>query len=284
MWYLGIDLHLKQMTVSLRNENGDVILRQVSTRWAKLEEFRGQLQQAGAAGEKFIAIVEVCGFHDWLVKWLQQDDGSHMVLVVQPLGRSAAKTDRRDANDLSELLWVNRERLLRGDRVQGVRTVLVPGSGEQADRHLTQLRERLVWKRTQSINQIHKILRRHNLEWERPTKSFQTRKVTEWLKTLPRVRDGPFDLGPVARAVGAVGRAAPDNGRPYCGTISRQPECAVAGDDARREHVHRPGDRLPDCSHRAVSPWAEPGQFPRPDSGQQQFRRHETIGLDHQGR
>src|SRR5208337_1423017 len=99
MLYLGIDLHRAQMTVSLRNENGDVILRrQVSTRWPKLEEFRAQLQQAGATGEKFIAIVEVCGFHDWLVKWLQEDDGCHMVLVVQPLGRSAAKTDRRDAH------------------------------------------------------------------------------------------------------------------------------------------------------------------------------------------
>jgi transposase len=185
MLYLGIDLHRVQMTVSLRNENGDVILRrQVSTRWAKLDEFRGQLQQAGAAGEKFIAIVEVCGFHDWLVKWLQQDDGCQRVLVVQPLRRSAAKTDRRDANALSELLWVNRDRLLRGDRVQGVRTVLVPGAEEQADRHLTQLRERLVRKRTQTLNQIHKILRRHNLEWERPTKTFQTRKVAEWLRTL----------------------------------------------------------------------------------------------------
>jgi transposase len=179
------------MTVSLRNENGDVILRrQVSTRWAKLEEFRGQLQQAGAAREKFIAIVEVCGFHDWLVKWLQQDDGCHKVLVVQPLGRSATKTDRRDANALSELLWVNRERLLRGDRVQGIRTVLVPGAEEQAERHLTQLRERLVWKRTQTLNQIHKILRRHNLEWEQPTKSFQTRKVAQWLQTLQL---GPMD-------------------------------------------------------------------------------------------
>ncbi len=101
MLYLGIDLHRAQMTVSLGNENGDVILRrQVSTRWAKRDEFRGQLQQAGAAGEKFIAIVEVCGFHDWFVKWLQQDNGCRLVLVVQPLGRSAAKTDRRDANAL----------------------------------------------------------------------------------------------------------------------------------------------------------------------------------------
>ena len=132
-----------------------------------------------------MAVVEVCGFHDWLVKWLQQDERCHQVLVVQPLGRSANKTDRRDANALSELLWVNRERVLRGDRVQGVRTVHLPSVEQQADRHLTQLRERLVWRRTQTLNQIHKILRRHNLEWERPTKSFQTRKVTQWLKTLP---------------------------------------------------------------------------------------------------
>jgi len=34
MLYLEIDLHRAQMTVSLRNENGDVILRnKVSTRW-----------------------------------------------------------------------------------------------------------------------------------------------------------------------------------------------------------------------------------------------------------
>ena len=40
MLYLGIDLHRKQMTVSLRNELGDVVLRrQVSTRWKKVDEF-----------------------------------------------------------------------------------------------------------------------------------------------------------------------------------------------------------------------------------------------------
>src|SRR5215472_9717298 len=99
MFYLGIDLHRKQMTVSLRNPNGDVVLRrQVSTRWSKVEEFRQQLHQAVAADDQYVAVVEVCGFHDWLVQWLRQDDHCHQVLVVQPLGRSANKTDRRDAN------------------------------------------------------------------------------------------------------------------------------------------------------------------------------------------
>jgi transposase len=163
------------MTISLRNDDGNVILRrQVSTRWPKLAEFREQLHQALADDEKHVAVVEVCGFHDWLVKWLQQDERCHQVLVVQPLGRTANKTDRRDANALSELLWVNRERLLRGDRVQGVRAVYLPSAEQQADRHLTQLRERLVRKRTQTLNQIQKILRRHNLGWEQPTRMLST--------------------------------------------------------------------------------------------------------------
>lgn len=184
MLYLGIDLHRKQMTVSLRNEHGDVLQRrQVSTRWPKLEEYRGQLHGALASGN-YVAVIEVCGFHDWVVKWLQQDDRCQQVLVIQPLGRSAHKTDRRDADGLSELLWVNRDRLLRGDRVKGVRTVYLPSEEQQADRRVTQIRERLVRRRTQTLNQIHKILRRHNLEWEQPTKTFQTRKVEQWLRTL----------------------------------------------------------------------------------------------------
>ncbi len=124
MLYLGIDLHRKQMTISLRNDDGDVTLRrQVSTRWPKLAEFREQLHGALAADERYVAVVEVCGFHDWLVKWLQQDERCHQSRVARPLGRSGNKRDGRDAHALSELLCVNRERLLRGDRLQGVRTV-----------------------------------------------------------------------------------------------------------------------------------------------------------------
>ena len=63
MLYLGVDLHLRQITVSLRNEGGDVVLRrQVSTRWPKLAEFRAQLAQLAADDEKYVAVVEVCGF------------------------------------------------------------------------------------------------------------------------------------------------------------------------------------------------------------------------------
>ena len=86
MLYLGIDLHRKQMTISLRNDDGDVTLRrQVSTRWPKLAEFREQLHQALADDDRYVAVVEVCGFHDWVVKWLQQDGRCYQVLVIQPL-------------------------------------------------------------------------------------------------------------------------------------------------------------------------------------------------------
>ena len=107
MQYVGIDLHRKQMTVSLRNQNGDVLLRrQVSTRWPKLEEFGNQLHEAIAAREKYVAVVEVCGFHDWLVQWLRQDERCHQVLVVQPLGRSASKTDRLCSSALTQVSCV----------------------------------------------------------------------------------------------------------------------------------------------------------------------------------
>ncbi len=40
MLYLGIDQHARQITVSLRDEEGDVVLaRQVSTRPTKINEF-----------------------------------------------------------------------------------------------------------------------------------------------------------------------------------------------------------------------------------------------------
>ena len=283
MLYLGIDLHLKQMTVSLRNEDGDVVLRrQVSTRWPKLEEFREQLRQVAAADEKYVAIVEVCGFHDWLVKWLQQDERCHLVLVVQALGRLATKTDRRDANALSELLWINRERLLRGDRVHGVRTVHQPGEEQLADRRLTAMRERLVRRRTQTLNQIHKILRRHNLEWERPTKTFQTGKVAQWLKTLPLEPMDRLVLNQllvqwklweeqIAKVDTRIGRAVPGG--------SRRP---TAGHDPRRERVHRRGDRLPHRADCTLSARSEPGEFPGPDAGLPQFGRDGAHGVDYQ--
>ena len=113
MLYVGIDLHLKQLTVCIRDEQGQIILRrQVSTRPSKVRQF---LDELGAGEGGYIVILEVCGFHEWLVRLLREESACCDVLLIQPEKRSKKKTDRRDANHLSELLWVNRRRLAAGE-------------------------------------------------------------------------------------------------------------------------------------------------------------------------
>ena len=63
MLYLAIDQHAKQLTVSLRDEAGQVRLRhQVSTPPAKVREFFDELQELSQADGGFAVILEVCGF------------------------------------------------------------------------------------------------------------------------------------------------------------------------------------------------------------------------------
>jgi hypothetical protein len=123
MLYLGIDQHARQITISLRDEAGDVMqARQVSTRPEKINEFFQQLgRERLHAGEQFVAVVEVCGFNDWLIRILG-DYRCQKVIVIQPEERKRRKTDRRDASALSELLWVNRSRLLEGQHRRGTRS------------------------------------------------------------------------------------------------------------------------------------------------------------------
>lgn len=185
MFYLGIDQHRKQLTVALRDEQGDVLLqRQVSTMWDRVREFLVTLQDRCAADGGYVAVVEVCGFNDWLFKLLREY-GCKEVILIQPEERRRKKTDRRDASRLSELLWVNRQRLLAGQHVQGLRRVFIPSADDQADRQLVSLRKRLTDSRTRLINRIKRVLNKHNLLQECPTKGFQTKGARKWLKELP---------------------------------------------------------------------------------------------------
>jgi len=181
MLYLAIDQHRKQLTVNLRNEAGDVVLkRQVSTEWARVHGFLEEVQTRSVPEGGFVAIVEVCGFNDWLLKLLVEY-GCRERIVIQPEKRSKKKTDRRDANALAELLWVNRRRLLAGKKVQGIRRVQLPGPTDAEDRQVTAWRKRLGQLRTRTINKIKHILRKHNLEQECPTKGLDTIKAKQWL-------------------------------------------------------------------------------------------------------
>ena len=134
MLYVGIDQHRKQLTVSVRDESGNALLRkQVSTLWETVRTFFREMGERTAAEGGYLVIVEVCGFNHWLLKLLPEC-GCRETIVVQPEEQSRHKTDRRDASVLSEVLWVNRERLLQGLPARGLRRIQVPGPEAQADR------------------------------------------------------------------------------------------------------------------------------------------------------
>jgi transposase len=184
MLYLAIDQHRKQLTVEDRNEAGDVtVKRQISTKWDRVRAFFEEYRRRAGPEGGFVAILEVCGFNYWLVRLLREY-GCREVILVQPEKRSKQKTDRRDASALAELLWVNRERLLSGKRVQGVRHVEWPTEQDAADRQLTVLRYRLGQLRTRTINRIKHLLRKHNIEQECPTKGLDTVKGKQWLAAV----------------------------------------------------------------------------------------------------
>jgi len=46
------------------------------------------------------------------------------------------------------------------------------------------MRQVLTKKRTAVLNALHKVLRKHNLEQDRQTKLFQTKKVRQWLAEM----------------------------------------------------------------------------------------------------
>ena len=106
-----------------------------------------------------MAVLEVCGFNDWLIRMLN-DYRCHKVILIQPEDRKNHKTDRRDAAALSELLWVNRSRLAEGKPVRGLRQVDISSTIDQENRRLTTLRKDAGRGRTRLINMIKHILRR----------------------------------------------------------------------------------------------------------------------------
>ena len=134
MLYLGIDQHARQFTISLRDDNGDVLLaRQVSTRPEKINDFFQRLTRERLRNdEQFIAVVEVYGFNDWLFRMLR-DYRCHRVILIQPEERKNCKTDRRDAAALSEVLWVNRSYRANRSVVCGKSTSPAPPIKRTAD-------------------------------------------------------------------------------------------------------------------------------------------------------
>ena len=128
------------------------------------------------------------------------------MILIQPDDRKKCKTDRRDAAGLSELLWVNRARLLHGKPVRGPRQVDIASSFDQENRRLTTLRKDAGADLTRVINKIKQILRRHNLQWEMPTKTFPTWAAIDWLKQLVLPKIDRMEMKIPMGGIAAAGR------------------------------------------------------------------------------
>jgi len=137
MLYLAIDQHKNPMTINIRNEQGDVIQKgQISTNHADIDDFFVTLVKKARKHRGSMAIVEVCGFNDWLLEKLKKTRCSEIV-VIQPDNSAVNKTDTRDANALGELLWNNRKRLQGGQRPNGIRRIFPADPTDAQVRQLT---------------------------------------------------------------------------------------------------------------------------------------------------
>ncbi|NIP15722.1 MAG: hypothetical protein GWM88_13780, partial [Pseudomonadales bacterium] len=84
----------------------------------------------------------------------------------------------------AEILWTNRDRLEAGSRLHGIRQVMVPTEQDRQARLVTNAQIRLVRQRTAAINLIKALLRQFNLMHDCPTKTFQTKAVKAWLRSI----------------------------------------------------------------------------------------------------
>lgn len=194
MLYLGIDQHANQLTIDLSNENGDLLLhRQVKTDPISLVGFLSNLRKQAEPEGGYMAIVEVCGFNNYLLNMLTEYGCVH-VFLVQPEERKKQKTDRRDARGLRESLWMNRKRFLEGKRPANLRVVRPASEADAMDRQLTTLRTRWTRHRTSVINKVHTILRKWNLQHDCPTQGIQTKKARVWLTTLELPEMDRFEM------------------------------------------------------------------------------------------
>jgi transposase len=272
MLYLGIDQHARQITISLRDESGEVLQeRQVSTQPEKIRAFFQQLtRERPPAGESFVAVLEVCGFNDWLIRMLHEYR-CHQVILIQSEERRLRKTDRRDAAALSELLWVNRDRLLQGKPVRGLRQVDIARGTDQEDRRLTTLRKDAGQARTRLVNQIRHILRRHNLQWQMPTKKFPSKSGLAWLKQLALPAIDRLEMNHLLADLEQVQQRRKELEQVIAQRCGVSAEAVLLSSMPGGELLHRRRAGVPGRPGRALPAGGQPGQLlgPHPRLPQQ---------------
>ena len=150
MLYLAIDQHKHHLTINIRNEQGEVMQKgQISTHHAEVEDFFVAFFKKARKHRGFLAIVEICGFNDWLLEKLKKI-GCSEIIVIQPDSSALNKTDKRDADALGALLWNNRKRLQGGQRPNGIRHIFPAEAGDAEIRQLANFRQHIVSRTSRS--------------------------------------------------------------------------------------------------------------------------------------
>ena len=283
MLYLGIDQHRKQLTVCIRNEQGDVILRrQVSTQWERVRAFLAEIgKRAGKAG--FVVIVEVCGFNDWLVKLLKEY-GCREVLLIQP-EKAVQEEDRPPGC----------QRLGRGALGQPPAALggqAGPGGPPHPAADRAGGRRPAAHGVAQAAGpaphaddqQGQAPLRKHNLEQECPTKGIDTIKAKKWLAKLSLGRMDRLEMD-LLLAQWKLWDEQIERWKRRSSASGREQDGGGDRHGPRLRGVQQPGVGLADRLDRAVPAAEQPGQLLGPDAGLPQLGRGDRPpGLDHQAR
>lgn len=169
MFYVGLDLHARQITVCILNQDGKVYQR------AQVRDMHELLKLLSGFSEPFQACFEASTgygiYYEELKKFAAR------VVVAHPgalrlIFRSKKKSDRRDAEKLAKMLYLD-----------ALPSVHVPSADVRAWRELITFRRRLVEKRTRAKNGIRMLLRSQAMK--APTRpGLWTAKGMAWLQQV----------------------------------------------------------------------------------------------------
>lgn len=169
MFYVGLDIHTKQITICVLNSDGKVHQR------CQVQRAETMLMVLRELPESFEVCYEASTGYGRFFELLQPL--ATRVVVAHPgllrlIFRSKHKNDRQDAEKLAKLLYLGE-----------VPAVHVPSADVRAWRELISYRGRLIEKRTRAKNSLRGLLRSLGiLPAKRP--GIWTRRGMRWLKQL----------------------------------------------------------------------------------------------------
>lgn len=169
MFYVGLDIHAKQITVCVLDADGKVHhrcqVRQVDQMLRLLEGLPGPCQACYEASTGYGMYFEC------LSRVAQRVVVAHPGLL-RLIFRSKQKNDRRDAEKLAKLLYVGQ-----------VPAVHVPSANVRVWREVINFRRRLIEKRTRAKNGLRGLLRSLGIQAP-PKAGLWTKQGMAWLRQL----------------------------------------------------------------------------------------------------